>query len=147
MQKEIKTEITINAQSEQIWKILNDFRKYPDWNPFIRYIKGDVEEGNKIRVKIEPPKSKGMTFTPIVLSKKENKELRWLGSFLFKGLFDGEHCLALQDNSNGTTTFFQSEKFSGILVGLFNLAPTKAGFEAMNLKLKELAEKQSVIHN
>jgi len=63
---------------------------------------------------------------------------------LFPGLFDGEHKFELIDNNNGTTTFVQSEKFTGILVPLFRKmldVNTRNGFSLMNEKLKELAER------
>ena len=145
MAKEIKTEILINATPEKVWSILTDFDNYPNWNPFIKSIKGDVKVGNKITVRIEPPEAKGMTFKPKVLSFDQNKEFRWIGKLLFKGLFDGEHKFELIDNGNGTTTFRQSEKFKGIFVPLFKKQldnNTKNGFEEMNNKLKELAEQQ-----
>jgi hypothetical protein len=94
-------------------------------------------------VRIEPPQAKGMTFTPTILTFVTNKELSWLGHLLFAGIFDGEHKFELIDNANGTTTFIQSEKFTGILVYLFKKQldnNTKKGFEEMNKKLKELAE-------
>lgn len=140
MSKKIETEINIHATPEKIWKILTDFKNYPNWNPFITDIQGSVEEGNKIQVKIEPQPGKGMVFKPVILSKKESKELSWLGKLLFKGLFDGEHKFELIDNKNGTTRFIQSEQFSGFLVPFFNLDNTAVGFNAMNVKLKELAE-------
>ncbi|GHU88599.1 hypothetical protein FACS1894155_03800 [Bacteroidia bacterium] len=144
MAKEIKSEIVINVPPEKVWAVLTDFGKYPEWNPFITSLKGEVEVGNKIEVRIEPPKGTGMTFKPKVLEKIENKKIRWLGSLLFKGLFDGEHCFELIDNGDGTTTFVQSEKFRGILVWTFGTKKTKNGFEAMNLKLKELAESAQI---
>ena len=101
--------------------------------------------GNKITARIEPPEAKGMTFKPKILIFETNKELKWLGHLLFAGLFDGEHKFELIDNENGTTTFRQSEKFKGILVPLFKKQldnNTKKGFEAMNKKLKELAEEK-----
>lgn len=61
------------------------------------------------------------------------------------GIFDEAHEPELTDNRNGTTTFRQSEKFSGIFVPLFkkqldnNIA---AGFEAINKKLKGLVEQK-----
>ncbi|MBK1895696.1 SRPBCC domain-containing protein [Chryseobacterium paridis] len=140
MSKKIETEITIHASPEKIWEILTDFKKFPDWNPFITDIQGAIEEGNRIQVKIEPQKGKGMTFKPVIISKKDNRELAWLGTLLFKGLFDGEHRFELIDNNNGTTRFVQSEKFSGLLVPFFNFDGTATGFNAMNQKLKELAE-------
>jgi hypothetical protein len=84
-----------------------------------------------------------MKFKPTILVRSENKELRWLGKLLFKGLFDGEHSFRIVDNENGTCTFYHEESFSGILVGLFAKkldTDTKQGFIEMNEKLKELVE-------
>jgi hypothetical protein len=143
--KEIKTEILIHATPERVWSILANFENYPNWNPFITTIKGDVKVGNKITARIEPPETKGMTFKPRILTLEKDKELKWLGHLLVAGLFDGEHKFELIDNGNGTTTFWQSEKFKGILVPLFKKqldTNTKKGFEEMNRKLKELAEQE-----
>ncbi len=145
MAKEIKTEILIHSTPEKIWSILTNFNNYPNWNPFIKSIKGEVKVGNKITVRIEPPESKGMTFKPKVLTFEPNKELSWLGHLMFAGLFDGEHKFELIDNGKGITTFRQSEEFKGILVPLFKKQldnNTKRGVEEMNKKLKELAEQE-----
>lgn len=141
----IKTSITIKATPAKVWKILTDFESYPDWNPFIKSIQGQVEQGLIITARIEPPDSKGMTFKPIILVREEYHELKWLGKLLFKGLFDGEHQFLITDNGDGTVIFEQNEHFTGILVGLFakNLNQnTKKGFIGMNEKLKFLAEKE-----
>lgn len=141
--KEIRTEIVINASAAKVWEVLTDFNAYPDWNPFMVYIKGKVEERAQIEVKMVPPGSKGMIFKPTVLRFQKEKELRWLGHTIFPGLFDGEHILELKDNRNGTTLFIQRENFNGVLVPLLKKSldqGTKAGFEAMNKKLKLLCE-------
>ncbi|HEY5462890.1 MAG TPA: SRPBCC domain-containing protein [Hanamia sp.] len=143
MAKEIKSEILINAMPEKVWSILTDFDQYPNWNPFIKSITGNVLVGNKITARLEPPGAKGMTFKPKVLVFETNKELRWIGHLLFPGLFDGEHKFELIYNGNGTTTFRQIEKFRGILVPLFKKMldeNTFNGFNLMNKKLKELSE-------
>lgn len=142
MAKEIRTEITIQAKPEKVWAILTDFDNYPNWNPFITFVEGQAEEGNKITVRIVPPNGKAMTFKPTIITRTENRELKWLGTVLFKGLFDGEHKFELTDNENGTVTFVQSEQFKGVFVGLFNPEKTINGFNEMNKKLKELAEKE-----
>ncbi len=145
MAKEIKTEILINAAPEKIWAVLTDFDNYPNWNPFIKSITGDIAVGNRITARLEPPEAKGMTFKPKILTYEINKEFRWLGHLLFPGLFDGEHKFELIDNGNGTATFRQSEKFKGILVPLFKKMldiNTTNGFNLMNKRLKELAEKK-----
>ncbi len=141
MTKEIRTEITIQASPEKVWNILTDFNAYPDWNPFITSITGKAEKGSALTVKIKPTDGRAMTFKPTVLTAKENRKLSWLGRLFFKGLFDGEHQFELIDHGNGTLTFIQSELFKGVFVGIFNTEKTESGFNAMNQKLKEEAEK------
>jgi hypothetical protein len=145
MKKEISSQITINAVSEKVWKILIDFENYPLWNPFIKSLSGKVEVGNKIKVRIEPPGGNAMQFSPKILVYKPNEEIKWLGHLIFPGLFDGEHRFEVIDDGDDTTTFRQSEKFSGILVVFFKKMldiNTTNGFNLMNQKLKELAENE-----
>ncbi|KMQ65149.1 polyketide cyclase [Chryseobacterium angstadtii] len=142
---EVKTEILIHSTPEKVWSILSDFDNYPNWNPFVTSLTGDVKAGNKITVKIEPPEASSNTFKPTVTAFEVNRKLSWLGVLLFRGVFDGEHKFELTDNGNGTTTLVQSENFIGILVPLFKKQldnNTRRGFEAMNTKLKELAEQK-----
>lgn len=85
-----------------------------------------------------------MTFRPRIVALQTNKEFRWLGRVIVPGFFDGEHRFAIQDNGDGTITFTQAEKFTGVLVPL--LLPLierviKVGCETMNQKLKEKCEK------
>jgi hypothetical protein len=143
--KEIRTEIVINATPFRVWSVLSDLENYPTWNPFITSIKGNLIEGNTITARIQPPGSSGMTFKPRLLVVRRAQELRWLGHLFFPGLFDGEHIFELNENTDGSTTFVQREKFSGILVPLFKKmldVNTVQGFELMNKKLKELAERK-----
>jgi len=138
--KEIKTSTIIDATPNRIWDILTNFSKYSDWNPFLLSVEGNLIEGQHLKIN-----AGGMKFQPEILVVKENQELRWKGKLLFKGLFDGEHKFHIIDNKDGTSTFKQEELFTGLLVGLFAKkldSETKHGFEAMNQKLKELAEKR-----
>ena len=145
MAKEIKTEILIHATPEKVWVVLTDFDNYKNWNPFIQSITGEVAVGNTITARLEPPGARGMTIRPKVLAFTPNKELRWLGHLLVPGLFDGEHSFELIDKGNGTTTFRETEKFTGILIPFFeNMLDnnTTNGFNLMNQKLKESAEQK-----
>ena len=139
----LQTEIEINAEPERVWSILADFASYPVWNPFIRFILGTPERGARLEVRIQPSGTKGMTFRPSVLAADAGRELRWLGHFLFPGIFDGEHRFVIEPLAAGKVRFRQSERFSGILVPIFRGSldrNTKRGFEEMNLALKARAE-------
>ena len=89
--KSLKSEITINAGPDAVWSVLTDFDSYPKWNPFIVSITGAKNVGGQLVVTIRPPGSRAMTFKPVVLSFQPEKEFRWRGKLLIKGLFDGEH--------------------------------------------------------
>ncbi len=85
-----------------------------------------------------------MVFRPTVLACETNRELRWLGRLGIPGLFEGEHSFTLEPIDTGRTRLIQREVFTGVLVPLFARSldgGTKKGFEAMNLALKERAEK------
>jgi hypothetical protein len=143
MSHQLQAEIEIAATSERVWSIVTNFSAYPDWNPFIRFIHGAPEEGARLEVRIQPSGVKGMTFRPTVLAAIRDQELRWLGRFLVRGVFDGEHCFTIQPIANGKVRFRQSELFSGILVPIFRASldrDTKRGFEEMNQALKVRAE-------
>ena len=139
MAKQINTSIKINASKEKIWEILTDFEKYPEWNPFIISISGTLKVGKRLTIKLQ-----GMSFNPVLLVVNRNVELKWLGHFWIKGLFDGAHKFLLTENIDGSINFEQSERFSGILVGFFSKSinkHTKDGFKKMNMELKLRAER------
>ena len=142
--KEIKTEIKINAPVDKVWKILIDVDSYPKWNPFITSLEGTIKEGSIFKVTIHPPDSKPMTFKPKCLSIKDNKEFIWLGHLIIPGIFDGKHIFELTELGSDITKLVQWEEFKGLLVPFLWKqldVNTRRGFELMNERLKEEAEK------
>jgi uncharacterized protein YndB with AHSA1/START domain len=70
--KELHSQIDINASAERVWQLLTDFASYPQWNPFIRRISGEPATGERLKVRLEPPESRGITLRPKVLSAEPN---------------------------------------------------------------------------
>jgi len=141
--KDLHSEIEIATSPERVWGILTDFASYPQWNPFIRRISGELKVDERLDVRLEPPDSRGITLRPTVLNAEPNRQLRWLGHLLVPGLFDGEHSFLIQPLGEDRVRFVQSEEFRGLLVPLFARSldnSTRRGFEKMNRALKERAE-------
>ena len=141
--KEIHTEIEINAPAEKVWRVLTDFAAYPEWNPFVRRVDGEVSVGARLHVTIQPSGGKGMSFRPTVLVADPNRELRWLGHLWLPGLFDGEHSFSIEPLGEGRVRFVQRERFRGLLLPFLSKMldrDTRRGFEEMNRALKLRAE-------
>jgi hypothetical protein len=139
---QIETQVAIAAPAEQIWTLLMDFARYPQWNPFIKHIEGRPELGQKLRVEVQPTGGRAMSFESQVLVVQVAQEFRWKGRFLIPGLFDGEHYFLLRKDGDHQTMLIHGEQFSGLLVPFFRSqleSGTRSGFVAMNHALQHLA--------
>ncbi len=143
----IATEIGTRASPAQVWSVLTDFARYPQWNPFIREAEGEPLPGSRLKISIQPPgQDGGMVFRPRVLRVEPEREFAWLGHLIVPGLFDGEHCFRIEPLPGGGCRVRQSENFSGLLVPLFRKSldgGTRQGFEAMNAAWVARAESAS----
>ena len=140
---ELRAEIEIDADPGTVWDVLTDFGGYPEWNPFIGSIDGHQEVGARLRLRIQPPGSRGMTLRPQVTVVEPGRAFGWVGTLGLPHIFDGAHLFELAPIDGGRRTrFAQSEGFRGILLPFVRrsvLPPTLRGFEAMNRALAERA--------
>ena len=139
---QIERTIEIEASAECVWEVLTEFEGYPEWNPFVVSVVGELTPGARLTVRLQPPGGRAMTFRPTVLRAEPGRELRWLGRLGVRGLFDGEHHFTIHPLGPGRVRFVHGETFRGILVWLLGrtLGNTARGFEAMNRALKARAE-------
>lgn len=143
MTREIATTVDVDATPDRVWEVLTDFPAYPEWNPFITRIAGELSPGQKLDVTMRPEGSRGMGFKPTLLVADAPRELRWLGRLLVPGIFDGEHLFRVEEIGPGRTRLNQFERFTGVLAPLLLLfleKGSRAGFESMNAALKRRSE-------
>jgi hypothetical protein len=139
--KSISTEIVIDTSAENIWKELTNFEKYPEWNPFIRKVSGNIAVGSKIEVTLQTDGNNPIVFTPIIQEINNNRIFQWKGQLLMPGIFTGKHTFQLLAIDKNQTKLIQKEEFNGILVSFFNFDSTIKGFGLMNKSIKERVEK------
>ncbi|MFT4039615.1 MAG: SRPBCC domain-containing protein [Thermomicrobiales bacterium] len=143
MPRRIETEIQIAASPQQVWAVLADTARYPEWNPFVRRIVGNLAVGERLEVELSPPGGRAMTMRPVVLEARPDHVLRWLGSLGVSGIFDGEHAFEIEASGDNQVRFVQRESFSGVLAPILLRVigkQTEQGFVAMNEALKQRAE-------
>lgn len=122
-----------------------DFDSYPHWNPFVTEITGEAHEGARLKIRIQPPGRRAMTFKPTVRRVDPPSELSWIGRVLIPGIFDGEHALRVEPLEDGRSRFIHRERFTGVLVPFLGgtLDKTERGFEQMNAALKARVEESA----
>jgi hypothetical protein len=143
MARSIETEIEINGTATQVWEVLTDFGRYPEWNPFILRIAGTLQTGSKLRAVVQTPHFPKITIQPLLLKVEAEHELRWLGHWVVPKIFDGEHLFAIEPLGESKVNFVQKELFTGLLVPLLwrkMAGNILLGFENMSQALKKRVE-------
>jgi hypothetical protein len=139
---EIATAIEIKANPRQVWDILTNFSRYPEWNHFLPKINGIPVAGASIRFVFEIPRGLRLPACAVILKAEAEKELRWAGGV--RGVFRAEHYFLLEPIYNSTLRFRHGEIFTGFLAPvIWRLFLAENGppvYEAMNLTLKGRAE-------
>lgn len=141
--RELITTIEIKAPIERVWNVLTDFPTYPQWNPMIRQVTGELRTGGRLSVHFQPAGRKPRRFKPKLILVAPNRELRWLGWPRFPTLFDSEHYWRLQTVSDGSTHLEHGMVMYGLLAPVAAILmedASRAPFEAMNRAHKARAE-------
>lgn len=143
--KEIFTEIDIEAPVEKVWSVLTDFENYSKWNHTITSISGTLSKGSTLDISMYIPHHKDMLFHAQVTKVEENKEIRWVGKKALGGLgtIEGEQVLRLKKDGEFKTSFYNTEFFTGLFLGMVwgkISYDTQVAFERMNEALKKRCE-------
>lgn len=138
----LDTGTVIEASAERVWQVLVDFEAYPTWNPFVRRLSGEVRQGARLEVTVQPAGRGEFSFRPTLVAVEPQRELRWLGRVIIPGLFDGEHGFTIERLGPDRVRLRHREVMSGILVPLMGgmLRDAERGFHLMNRALKARAE-------
>ncbi|WP_405056634.1 SRPBCC domain-containing protein [Kribbella sp. NBC_01505] len=131
----LRTTIDLDAAPPKVWAVLTDAAAYPEWNPLILSLTGELTVGATVTTRVRDAEGKERTFKPKVLVADPDRELTWLSRIAFGGLFDGEHSYRLEELPGGRTRLRNDEEFRGISVPFLRSMLRRTiepQFEAMN---------------
>lgn len=139
---DLRSEVEINAPAEHVFRVLTDFERYHEWNPFIPTISGKPALGEELELELSLPEGKTYALKPRVIGLDEGRELRWRGSCLFPAMLEAEHYFLLTPRDDQLTRFAQGQKLSGFLLRFAGdgLNSALRGYAYMNQALKKRAE-------
>jgi len=137
--KRFQATAKIAAPPQKVWDILVDTASYPEWDPGMVRVDGQLALGEKVKffTKFSPDQA----FAVKVTAFEPGKQMVLTGGLPF-GLFKSERTHTLTSDSAGQTTFHTEEIFSGLLLPVFgrSLPDLTASFEAFAAGLKQRAE-------
>ena len=130
---------TINASPETIWDILTNSSGYPDWDPAMDHIEGNLALGETVKFFT---KLSDQAFPVKVTAFEPGKRMVLTGGMPF-GLFKSERTHTLTPGNDGQTAFHTKEIFSGLLLPIFgkNLPDLTENFAGFAAAIKKQAEK------
>ncbi len=135
----------IDAPAEKVWRVVTDFARYPEWNPFIVRAAGEQRVGGRLELTITAPDVRAVTFRPRVLDLDPGRLICWKGKLWIPGLFDGRHSLMVEPLDDGRSRFTTHEEVSGILVPVLGkvMRASQQGFELMAEALSRRVAEQT----
>ncbi len=142
-QVDVQTKVSIEAPPSEVWNVLRDVERYPEWNPYIQSIEGEWQRGARIDVEVILPGGKKLEFPAIIKGVEDNYELRWEAELPVPRMLVGKHKLIMTTSGDGRTSLRNEQEFRGLLVGRFTeslLRPMGERFESMNEALKARVE-------
>jgi hypothetical protein len=132
-----KNEVELNVPPERVWAKLIDFKSYPEWNPMIPAMAGDLTVGAKMKGKvgIGPVKA---PFNCKLTTVRPNEELRWVGGV--PGVMVADHRFIIEDIGDGKSVLRHHEEFTGISVTGITVKVANDTHARFNAALKKQLE-------
>ena len=140
--KSVHNEVIIHSKPEIVWNVIIDMKEYPNWNPVIRLLEGEVIEGNKVKYGLTQDEKKEIEIRATVVQLTEGKLLNQKGGNPLIFSFNYTYRLEKINESVKVTIH---EEYSGIAVNFWNTKPIENAYERLNNALKERCENSSSI--
>ncbi len=145
LDREIRTEVGIDAPPSAVWEVLAALDTWSEWNPVFAGVKlaGPLREGTRGRLMLDLPAPVGRRSLGVrLVTVRPQQELAWVGGV--RGVMKGRHGFRLEATASGTRVV-HFEVFSGLLApGLVALMRTQLGkgYARLNRGLRERCEQR-----
>ena len=135
--------VEIDAPAERVWEVLTDFRRYPEWNPFMPRVAGEAARRAELDVLVTPEGRRALRLRPRIVTFRPPREMRWRWLARLPGVFVGEQRFVVERLDAGRSRLIHEKRFRGLAVPFVRRVldgPVKRSFEATGVALKAFAE-------
>jgi hypothetical protein len=138
-----RTDFEIDASDEQVWAVLVDFENYPDWNPSLPSVSGDLREGSTVSLTLGLPGRPNLNVKAQLREVTPNRRLTWRGHLGADRLFTGYREFAIQPLAEHKVRFTHVEDLQGLIAPVFEALmgrSVRRHHDTFNESLKRRAE-------
>jgi hypothetical protein len=128
----------ISASPARIWALLTDAAAFPTWNSTVTSLKGKIELGQKLEMRVALDSKR--TFKPKVTKLEPNRAMEWSDGMA--PMFKGVRRFVLTPKDGNVTEFEMTEVFAGLMLPMIkgSLPDFGPAFETYAADLKRAAE-------
>ena len=135
--KSVHHEIIINDAPEQIWDVLISMDKYPEWNPVMELVQGEVGKGNKVTYKFTQSPDSSYEIQATVKEIITGQLLNQSGGTPL--ILTYNHKYILEQVEEGTRVTIH-EDYRGIGVNFWSPKPVEEAYARLNEAIKTRVE-------
>ena len=141
-----RTTLPIAASADVVWAVLTDFERWPEWNPSVPAIQGDVRLGSTLKLTLAMPGRPSAKVKAQVTELVPERRLCWHGNIGNDRVFAGTREFDLAPQPDGTVLVTHVEDVRGLLFPVFRAVMGPAiqqHHDNLTTALKERAEAAS----
>ena len=142
MASSVRSEISIDAPIDGVWRILKDLQAYAEWNPFTPRVESSLELGDPIHLHARMRGERLMHRVEWV-TRNEPHALCWEMKMGKRFLLHAERCQVLTPLDGDRTHYVTEDSFTGLLTPLVMATfghAMQRGFDDCAKGLKKRAE-------
>ncbi len=126
---QLQHEIEIDAPDNLVWQVITDFKNYSAWSGWKGSISGKIKVGALLKVISRQRPGKAQLSFFRVIRVFENRELRWVVTYIPFGVLRGERFWVLKKLDGNRTKLIHGEAFMGPFLKLAHKHLAKQGNE------------------
>ena len=134
---EMHTEIVIDATPEEVWAVLIDTERYPEWNPVFVEADGKFQVGTSISNQVVEPCKDAVVMTANVLAVEPLSHINQSGGI--PGIITFDHHYYLEAEGAGTRVI-QHETDMGLYMYFWDSSWVEPAYASVNEALKAQVE-------
>ena len=134
--------VTIEAPVETVWRVLTDFDRYGEWNPFTPHVKAELTMGARVDMRVAMGALR-LKQTEFICGIEPPTRLAWRTTIGARWLLHAVREQRLDVLGDATCRYATSDEFRGLLMPVVILLSggfARRGFNAVAVALKRRAE-------